>query len=106
MVAVWGFMCGVLEAGEGLEKAWKRIDLGAQRSQNIEGKPRFGTKLVMRRRFVCHPRGYAGDRPVRLRDDDQLSTTVGVLPDNEHGLATPGMERIGNPPLHRVLAGR
>jgi hypothetical protein len=59
----------------------------------------------MRRRFVCHPRGYAGDRPVRLRNDDQLSTTVGVLPDNEHGLTAPGMERIVNPPLDRVLAG-
>jgi hypothetical protein len=44
-----------------LEKAEKRIDLGAQRSQNIERKPRFGTKLVMRRRFVRHPRGDAGD---------------------------------------------
>jgi hypothetical protein len=27
---------------------FKRIDLGAQRSQNIEGKPRLGVKLMMR----------------------------------------------------------
>jgi hypothetical protein len=60
---------------------------------------------MMRRRFVRHPRGYAGDRPVGLRNYDKLSTTVGVLPDNEHDLATPGMERIVNPPLDQVLAG-
>src|SRR5260370_21037490 len=59
----------------------------------------------MRRRFVCHPRGYAGDRPIRLRNDDHLGSTVGVLPDDEQGLATPRMERIVNPPLDRVLAG-
>src|ERR1700757_2164426 len=68
-------------------------------------KPRFGTKLIMRRRFVRHPRGYAGDRPVGLRNYDQLETTVGVLPDNEHDLAAPGMERVVNPPLDQVLAG-
>ena len=60
---------------------------------------------MMRRQFVRHPRGYAGDRPVGLRNYDKLSTTVGVLPDNEHDLATPGMERIVNPPLDQVLAG-
>jgi hypothetical protein len=30
---------------------------------------------------------YAGYRPIGLRNYDQLSTTVGVLPDNEHDLA-------------------
>jgi hypothetical protein len=59
----------------------------------------------MRRRFVRHPRGDAGDRPVGLRNNDQFSITVGILPGNEHGLAAPGMERIVNPPLDRVLAG-
>src|SRR6516225_3637181 len=59
----------------------------------------------MRRRFVRHPRRYAGDRPVGLRNNDQLSTTVGILPGNEHGLAAPGMKRIVNPPLDRVLVG-
>ena len=38
------------------------------------------------------------------RNNDQLSTTVGILPDNEHGLAAPGMKWIVNPPLDRVLA--
>jgi hypothetical protein len=33
------------------------------------------------------------------------STTVGILPGNEHGLAAPGMKRIVNPPLDRVLVG-
>ena len=59
----------------------------------------------MRRRFVRHPRRYAGDRPVGLRNNDQFSTTVGILPGNEHGLAAPGMKRIVNPPLDRVLVG-
>jgi hypothetical protein len=27
------------------------------------------------------------------------------LPDDVHGLAAPGMERVVNPPLDRVLAG-
>src|SRR5258708_25629653 len=60
---------------------------------------------MMRRRFVRHPLGYAGYRPIGLWNYDQLSTTVGVLPDNEHGLAAPGMKRIVNPPLDRMLAG-
>src|SRR6266446_2531239 len=59
----------------------------------------------MRRRFVRHPRRYAGNRPVGLGNNDQLSTPVGILPGNEHGLAAPGMKRIVNPPLDRVLAG-
>src|SRR5438128_12259400 len=60
---------------------------------------------MTRRGFVRHPRGYAGNRAVRLRNDDQLRTTVGLLPDNEHALTAPGMERIVNPPLDRVLVG-
>jgi hypothetical protein len=60
---------------------------------------------MMRRRFVRHPRGYAGYRPVGLRNYDQLSTTVGVLPDDEHDLPATGMERVVNPPLDQVLAG-
>src|SRR6202022_2267000 len=72
---------------------------------NIKRQPRLGTKLVMRRRFVRHPRRYAGYRPVGLRNNDQFSTTVGVLPGNEHDLAAPGMKRVVNPPLDRVLAG-
>src|SRR5207245_5530783 len=83
----------------------KRIDLGAQRSQNIKRQPRLSTKLVLRRRFVCHPRSYARDRAVGLGNNDQLSTTVGILPGNEHGLAAPGMKRVVNPPLDRVSAG-
>jgi hypothetical protein len=59
----------------------------------------------MRRRFVRHPRRFAGDRPVGLRNNDQLSTTIGILPGNEHGLAAPGMKRVVNPPLDRMLAG-
>src|SRR6266850_1276168 len=54
---------------------------------------------------IRHPRRYAGDRPVGLRNNDQFSTTVGILPGNEHGLAAPGMKRIVNPPLDRVLVG-
>src|SRR6516165_11966495 len=60
---------------------------------------------MMRRRFVRHPRRYAGHRPVGLRNYDYLKTTVGVLPGNEHVLAATGMERVVNPPLDRVLAG-
>ena len=60
---------------------------------------------MMRRRFVRHPRGYAGDRPVGLRNYDQLETTVGVLPDDEHVLAATGMELVVNPPFDRVFAG-
>jgi len=60
---------------------------------------------MMRRRFVRHPRGYAGYRPVERRNYNQLSTAVGVLPDNEHDRAATGMERIVNPPLDQVLAG-
>src|SRR5262249_22357447 len=60
---------------------------------------------MTRRRFVRHPRRYAGDRPVGLRNDDQLSITVGVLPENKHTLAATRMERVVNPPLNKVLAG-
>src|SRR6266511_2978005 len=79
------------------------MDLGAQRSQGVEGEPWFVTKPVVRGRFVRHPGGNAGDRPIGLGNDDQLSTTVGVLLGNEHRLTAPGMERIVNPPLDRVL---
>src|SRR5947207_15988082 len=81
------------------------MDLGTQRSQNIKRQPRLSTNLVLRRRFVCHPRRYASDRAVGLRNNDQLRTTVGILPGNEHGLAAPGMKRVVNPSLDRVLAG-
>src|SRR5260370_40537811 len=81
------------------------MDLSAERSQNIEGKPRLCTNLVMRRRFACHPRGYAGDRPIRLWNDDQLSATVGVLLSNEHRLPAPRVKQIENPPLDRVVIG-
>ena len=60
---------------------------------------------MTRRRFVRHPRWYAGDRSVGLRNDHQLSITVGVLPENEHTLAATRMERVVNPPLDRVLTG-
>src|SRR6516164_11475542 len=60
---------------------------------------------MMRRRFVRHPRGYAGDRPVGLRNYDQLETAVGVFPDDEHVLAATGMELVVNPPFDRVFAG-
>src|SRR5215467_13489738 len=105
MLALLHFIVSVLHPWVGLEKAQKRIDLGAQRSQNIEGKPRLGAKLMMRCRFVPHPRRYAGDRPVGLRNDDQLSIAVGVLPENENILAATRMERVVNPPLNKVLAG-
>src|SRR5215470_16422249 len=60
---------------------------------------------MMRRRFVRHPRRYAGDRPVGLRNDDQLSIAVDVLPENEDILAATRMERVVNPPVGRLLAG-
>ena len=60
---------------------------------------------MMRRRFVRHPRGYAGYRTVGLQNYNLLNTTVGVLPDNEHDLAAARMERVVNPPLDQVLAG-
>ena len=61
--------------------------------------------LKLRGRFAGHPRGDAGDRPIRLWNDEPLDATVGILPENEHGLATPGMEWIVDSPLDRVLAG-
>ena len=73
--------------GGSLEKG---VDLGAHRSQNIKRKLRFGTKLMMRRRFVRHPRGYAGYRTVGLQNYDRLNTAVGVLPNNEYDLAAAG----------------
>ena len=60
---------------------------------------------MMRRRFVRHPRGYAGYRTVGLQNYDRLNTAVGVLPNNEYDLAAAGMERVVNPPLDQVLAG-
>jgi hypothetical protein len=60
---------------------------------------------MLRSRFVRHPNRDAGDRSVGLRNSDQLNSTVGVLLDNEHGLATPRMERIVDPPLDRLLTG-
>ena len=103
--ATSSFRLRVSEAGV-LARDWsERVDLGAHRSQNIKRKVRFGTKLMMHRRFVRHPRGYAGYRTVGLWNYDQFNTTVGVLPDNEHDLAATGMERVVNPPLDQVLAG-
>jgi hypothetical protein len=60
---------------------------------------------MLRSRFARHPRRDAGDRSVELRNDNQIDATVGVLPDDEHRLAAPRMERIVNPTLDRVLAG-
>jgi hypothetical protein len=71
----------------------------------MERDPRFGTKLVTRRRLVRHPRGYAGDRSVGLRNDDQLRATKRVLLGDEHDLAASRMEPVVDPGLDRVLAG-
>ena len=71
----------------------------------MEREPRFGTKLVTRRRLVCHPRGYIGDRSVRLRNGDQLGAAVGIPLEDEHGFATPGVERVVDLPLNGVLVG-
>jgi hypothetical protein len=60
---------------------------------------------MLHSRFVRHPRGNAGDRSVGLRNDDQIGAAVGVLPDDEHRLAIPRMERIVDPPLDRVFVG-
>src|SRR5258705_2102716 len=59
----------------------------------------------MRRCLVHHPRRYAGARPVRLRNDDELDAAIGESPDYQYGLAAPGMERIVDPPLDRVFVG-
>ena len=59
----------------------------------------------MRRCLVHHPRWYAGARPVRLRNDDELDAAIGESPDYQYGLAAPGMERIVDPPLDRVFVG-
>jgi len=59
----------------------------------------------MRRCLVHHPRRYAGARPVRLRNDDELDAAIGESPDYQYGLAAPGMGRIVDPPLDRVFVG-
>ena len=66
---------------------------------------RLSTQPAMRRCFVRHPRRYAGARPVRLRNDDELNAAIGESPDYQYGLAAPGMERIVDPPLDRVFVG-
>jgi hypothetical protein len=71
----------------------------------MERDPRFGTKLVTRRRLVRHPCGYTGDRSIRLRNDDPLRATKRVLLGDEHDLAVPGVERVMDPGLDRVLVG-
>src|SRR5580693_2203853 len=76
-----------------------------QRSKNIEGELRLSTQPAMRRCLVHHPRRYAGARPVRLRNDDELDAAIGESPDYQYGLAAPGVERIVDPPLDRVFVG-
>ena len=44
-----------------------------------------------------HPRRYAGDRGVGLRDDDQFSAAVGEPLNYRHGYAAAGKERIVDP---------
>ena len=52
-----------------------------------------------------HPFRDAGDRSVRLRDDDKIDATIGESPLNKHDLAIAWMERIHDPRLDRLLAG-
>src|SRR5260370_32125388 len=52
-----------------------------------------------------YPGRYAGARPVRLRNDDEVDAAIGESPDYQYGLAAPGMERIVDPPLDRVFVG-
>src|SRR6516165_636183 len=59
----------------------------------------------MRCCLMHHPRRYAGARPVRLRNDDELDAAIGESPDYQYGLAAPGMERIVDPSLDRVFVG-
>jgi hypothetical protein len=51
--------------------------------------------------LLRHPRRYAGDRVIGLRDDDQFSAAVGESPNDQHGLAASGMERIVDPVFNR-----
>jgi hypothetical protein len=59
----------------------------------------------MRRCIVRHPRRYAGARPVRLRNDDELNAAIGESPDYQYGLAASRMERIVDSPFDGVFAG-
>ena len=60
---------------------------------------------MVRGRFVRHPGGDTGDRSVGLRNNDQISPAIGVLPEDEHRLAASTMKRIVDSSLDRVVAG-
>jgi hypothetical protein len=66
---------------------------------------RLGRQLEARCALVRHPFWDAGNRPVRLRDDDQINAAIGESPLNKYGLAIAWMERIHDPRLDRLLAG-
>jgi hypothetical protein len=54
---------------------------------------------------VCHPFWDAGNRSIRLRDDDQINAAIGESPLNKYPFAKARMERIHDPRLDRLLAG-
>jgi hypothetical protein len=68
-------------------------------------KTRLGRQLDLRSLFVRHPFRDAGDRPVGLRDDNEIDAAICESPVNRHILATARMERICDPYLNLVLAG-
>src|SRR5262245_12587384 len=65
---------------------------------------RLGREREARCTLVRHPCWDTGNRPVRLRDDDQLDATIGESSLNKYGLAIAWMERIHDPRLNRLLA--
>jgi hypothetical protein len=54
---------------------------------------------------VRHPFRDAGNRPVRLRNDDQINAAIGESPLNKYGFAIARMERIHDPRLDRLFVG-
>src|SRR5262245_34016484 len=52
-----------------------------------------------------HPFRDAGDRAIRLRDNNKINATIGESPKNRHHLAATRMKRIRDPNLNRLLAG-
>src|SRR5262245_42877291 len=52
-----------------------------------------------------HPFRDAGERAIRLRDNNKINATIGESPKNRHHLAATRMKRIRDPHLNRLLAG-
>ena len=61
--------------------------------------------MMMRRSLAHHPAWNMRQRPIELMDDEHVSALETLTPNDSHGVPTPRVKRIMNPPALVLIPG-